>query len=206
MPTDAAADRFTVVHGNCRQGPLNRSIVLYVGSDISAARVDEKLLRALFEAHAPALLSFALRLTQGDRGRAEDVVQETLLRAWRHPEALDPARGDLRPWLLTVARRIAIDAHRARASRPVEVGDDVLVGMSGGGDDIERAMETWLVSDALTALTPAHRDVLVETYYRGRSVAEAARTLGIPEGTVKSRMHYALAALRLALQERGVTP
>ena len=58
-----------------------------------------------------------LRLTGGDRGRAEDVVQETMLRAWRHPEALDPARGEIRPWLFTVARRIAIDAHRAALVR-----------------------------------------------------------------------------------------
>jgi len=83
--------------------------------DMGAARVDEQLLGALFSAHAPALLSYALRLTGGDRGRAEDVVQETLLRAWRHPESLDPKRGDPRPWLFTVARRIAIDRYR-RAS------------------------------------------------------------------------------------------
>jgi len=172
---------------------------------MGAARVDEQLLGALFSAHAPALLSYALRLTGGDRGRAEDVVQETLLRAWRHPESLDPKRGDPRPWLFTVARRIAIDAHRARDARPVEVGDAALASVESGTDEIERALETWLVSDALAALTPAHREVLVETYYRGRSIAEAARVLGIPEGTVKSRVHYAMAALRLALQERGVT-
>ena len=78
------------------------------------ALADEQLLRALFDQHAPALLSYALRLVDGDRGRAEDVVQETLLRAWRHPEAMAPDRGSPRPWLFAVARRIAVDEHRRR--------------------------------------------------------------------------------------------
>lgn len=185
---------------------VNRDPLGYVWMGMGTGKLDEQVLRALFTHHAPALLSFALRLTGGDQGHAEDVVQETLLRAWRHPEAHDPERGDLRPWLLTVARRVAIDAHRARRARPAEVGDAALVGLASGADDIERAMETWLVCDALAALSLAHREVLVETYYRCRTVAEAAQVLNIPPGTVKSRMHYALAALRLALQERGVTP
>jgi RNA polymerase sigma-70 factor (ECF subfamily) len=188
------------VHRALNQGKL-ASVITGMGS----ARVDEQLLRALFSAHAPALLSYALRLTGGDRGRAEDVVQETLLRAWRNPEALDPQRGDLRPWLFTVARRIAIDAHRARASRPAEVSESALACLTAHNDEIERALDAWLVADALAALSPAHREVLLETYYRGRSISAAARVLGIPEGTVKSRVHYAMTALRLALQERGVT-
>lgn len=167
---------------------------------------DEQLLRALFDEHGPALLTYAVRLTGGDRGRAEDVVQETLLRAWRHPEALDPGRGSARPWLFAVARRIAIDAHRRRGARPVEVGDEVLALLPDGGDEVERALESWLVADALGALSPAHREVLLQTYFRDRTVSEAARELEIPEGTVKSRTHYALQALRLALLERGVTP
>jgi RNA polymerase sigma-70 factor (ECF subfamily) len=168
------------------------------------AGTDETLLRALFEAHAPALLAFGLRLTEGDRGRAEDIVQETLLRAWRHPEALDPARGEVRSWLFTVARRIAIDAHRARSARPPEVGEDALAGLPAGADEIEAAMRSWVVADALASLSPPHREAIVQTYYRDRTVAEAAEVLGVPPGTVKSRVHYALAALRLALRERGV--
>ena len=166
---------------------------------------DEELLRALFDEHAPALLSYALRLVDGDRGRAEDVVQETLLRAWRHPDAMDAGRGSPRPWLFAVARRIAVDAHRRRAARPREVGDEALAVLPAQGDDIDRALESWLVADALAALTPAHREVLVQTYFSGRTVAEAAGELGIPVGTVKSRTHYALQALRIALLERGVT-
>ena len=85
-----------------------------------ADRIDrqEVSLRALYDEHASALLSYALRLTNGDRGRAEDIVQETLLRAWRHLDALTPERGSTRAWLVTVARNVAVDAHRARSARP----------------------------------------------------------------------------------------
>ncbi|HET9076602.1 MAG TPA: sigma-70 family RNA polymerase sigma factor [Acidimicrobiales bacterium] len=165
---------------------------------------DEQMLRALCAEHAGALLGYATRLTGGDRGRAEDIVQETLLRAWRHPQALDPARGSLRPWLLTVARRIAIDEHRARRARPYEVELEPR-DLGVAPDRLDEALAGWLVEDALSTLSPEHRAVLTETYLRGRSVDEAARALGIPSGTVKSRCYYALRALRLALQEREMT-
>lgn len=165
---------------------------------------DEAALRRLWDEHAGALMAFVLRFTGGDRGRAEDVVQETLLQAWRHPEALDPARGPVRPWLLTVARRVAIDQYRARQARPTEVGDDGLVELAASDDGIDAALDRWLITDALGTLTPEHREALVHTYYAGRTVTEAAVVLGIPPGTVKSRVFYALRALRLALEERGV--
>lgn len=167
-------------------------------------RADETALRELYDAHAGALLAYAIRLTGGDRGRAEDVVQETLLRAWRHRDVLDESRGPLRPWLFTVAHHVAIDAYRARASRPTEVGDAVLEAIPTA-DDIDARLDRLLISDALMALSAEHRGVLIETYYRGRSVTEAAEVLGVPPGTVKSRTFYALRALKLALAERGVS-
>jgi RNA polymerase sigma-70 factor, ECF subfamily len=142
-------------------------------------------------------------LTAGDRQRAEDVVQEVLLRAWQHPEAVSsqPAR----PWLFTVARNLVIDGQRAKRARPQEVGEAGLA-LRPAADDVDRALESWAVADALTALRPDHRRVLFETYYRGSSVAEAAAELNIPAGTVKSRTFYALKALKLALEERGLAP
>jgi RNA polymerase sigma-70 factor (ECF subfamily) len=169
-----------------------------------ADAVDEVDLRRLWDDHAGPLLAFVLRLTGGDRGRAEDIVQETLLQAWRHPEVLDPARGPVRPWLLTVARRVAIDHYRARQARPMEVGDEGLDQLAED-DGVDEALERWLVADALASLAPAHREALVHTYYAGRTVTEAAVTIGVPAGTVKSRVFYGLRALRLALEERGVT-
>jgi RNA polymerase sigma-70 factor, ECF subfamily len=180
-----------------RRGFVDRDVMVVTGTEDAA-------LRMLYEQHAAPLLSYALRLTGGDRGRSEDIVQETLLRAWRHPQALDPERGPVRSWLFTVARNVAVDAHRARRSRPTEVGDEPLA-LIPAADEIEKALDSWLVADAMSALSSDHRAVLVETYYLGRSVAEAAAVLGIPAGTVKSRTFYALRALKLALEERGVT-
>lgn len=169
---------------------------------------DEAVIRALYLEHAGPLLGYTLRLTSGDRPWAEDVVQETLLRAWRHPEALDPARGPVRGWLCTVARNLVIDGGRARRARPPETGDAPLLSVADerAEDEFDRALLSWEVAEALGELSPEHRAVLLETYYRGRSVAEAAKALGVPEGTVKSRTYYALRALRVTLEERGLVP
>ena len=164
------------------------------------ASADDDLLRALYDEHAGPLYGYVLTLTGGDQGWAQDVVQETLLRAWRHPVLTDgrPVRG----WLHTVARNLVIDQWRARQVRPeVPFADPPDRGVA---DDTDAAVQSWLVADALRRLTPAHRQVLVECYYQGRTVPEAAERIGVPAGTVKSRLHYALRALRLALQEMGV--
>jgi RNA polymerase sigma-70 factor (ECF subfamily) len=175
----------------------------------STSAADEDLIRTLYAEHAGPLLRYVVHLTRGDRAWAEDVVQETLLRAWRNPRAFDPARGPARAWLCTVARNIVVDGHRARQARPQEIGEDALAVVADpdhGDAQIEQALLSWEVADAVQSLSPDHRAVLLEIYYRGRSVAEAARTLGVPPGTVKSRTYYALKALRLALEERGVEP
>lgn len=162
-----------------------------------------ELLRELHGQHAGALWAFAVRMTGGDRARAEDVVQETLLRAWRSPGVLEAADGARRAWLFTVARHVLIDEWRSRRSqRELPTAEPP---ETATGDETDAVLESWLVAEALTRLSADHRRVLVECFYCGRSVAEAARRLGVPEGTVKSRTHYALRALRLALQEMGVT-
>ena len=164
---------------------------------------DEMLVRTLYAEHAGPLLRYAMHLTSGDRQRAEDIVQETLLRAWMHPGAI--ADRPARPWLFAVARNLAVDAYRARRARPHEVGEAALE-LVPAPDEADRALESWAVADAVKALRPDHRRVLLETYYRGKSVAEAAKALGVPPGTVKSRTFYALRALKLALEERGLAP
>ncbi len=160
------------------------------------------VLVALHAEHGRGLWGYVLRLTGGDRARAEDVVQETLIRAWRHPEVLTRPPGAVRSWLFTVARRLVID--QWRAGREISTDEPP---ETGAGPDTwtDEVLDGWIVADALARLTPEHRQVVVLCYFRGLSVAEAARILGIPDGTVKSRTHYALRALRLALEEKGVT-
>jgi RNA polymerase sigma-70 factor, ECF subfamily len=173
-----------------------------------AERAGGELIRALYADHGQALFSYAMRLLDGDRHQAEDIVQETLLRAWRHPEALQAGRGDVRPWLWTVARRLVVDGFRARRARPSEVPEHLVtdtLAESAADDDVDRALSAWQVADALRSLTIDHRAVLVHTFYLGASVAEAAHALDIPAGTVKSRASYALHELRLLLLEQGVT-
>ncbi|MEU6657466.1 sigma-70 family RNA polymerase sigma factor [Streptomyces sp. NPDC046821] len=153
--------------------------------------------------HGGPLLSFLLRLCEGDRQRAEDLVQETFVRAWQHPEALRADYASVRPWLFTVGRRLAIDARRARLSRPAEVGDAVLESARVCADHAERSAAALDVREAVATLSPEHQAVLLQVYFRGASVAEAADALGIPPGTVKSRAYYALRALRRVLPGYG---
>ena len=164
----------------------------------------DQLLRALHAEHGDALFAHAMRLSDGDRQRAEDLVQETLLRAWRHPEALNPERGSARAWLFTTARHLAIDAWRRRSARVGEVVTDAPP-EPAAEDETDRAVEAWTIAEALGRLSAPHRQVILECFYRGRSVTETALVLGVPPGTVKSRTHYAMRALRLVLEEMGVT-
>ncbi|MDT4992058.1 MAG: polymerase sigma-70 factor, subfamily [Actinoplanes sp.] len=166
---------------------------------------DTELLRVLQDEHGDALYRHAVRLTGGDRQRAEDLVRETLLRAWRQPEVLDPERGAVRSWLFTTARNLAIDAWRRGETRSGDVVTDMIPEPPPGADEADRAVEAWTVAEALARLSVPHREVLVECFYQGRSVAEAAARLGVPAGTTKSRTHYALRSLRMALNEMGVT-
>ncbi|MDF3301693.1 sigma-70 family RNA polymerase sigma factor [Streptomyces tropicalis] len=170
------------------------------GTALSRRTTAEHELAALQREHGRTLFALLLRLCDGDRQRAEDLLQETLVRAWQHPEALHADAFDsVRPWLLTVARRLAIDARRARQARPPEVADADLDHVRVIADHAERSAAALDVREAVKTLTPGHREVLVLVYFQGASVAEAAEALGIPPGTVKSRAYYALRALRRIL-------
>jgi RNA polymerase sigma-70 factor (ECF subfamily) len=163
------------------------------------------LMQQLHDEHAGALWGYCLRLTGNDRARAEDLLQETLLRAWRSSRLLDESRGSVRSWLFTVARNLAIDEWRTKRSRTETAMAELPEPDSQGRDHTDQLLLSWVVADALAKLSEDHRAVIVCCYYRGMSVADAARTLDVPEGTVKSRTHYAMRALRLALEEMGVT-
>jgi RNA polymerase sigma-70 factor (ECF subfamily) len=161
------------------------------------------LLRGIHDEHAPALLRYVLRLTRGDREFAEDVVQESLLRLWQKPNILTTQPSEsARAWLHTVAKNLVIDDRRsARYKRELQTET---LPEQHAPEAFGPAIDKWILSDALRALSPEHRTVLVRAHYLGQTAIEIAQHEQIPPGTVKSRLHYALRALRIALEERGV--
>jgi RNA polymerase sigma-70 factor (ECF subfamily) len=162
-------------------------------------------IEGLYDEHAAALWHYAWRLT-GDSARAQDVVQETLLRAWQHPAVADNNERPARAWLFTVARNMVIDESRtARFRREVSTPDDGGAFEGSCPDEVDAALDRLLIDDALARLSPEHREVVRRSYFQGWTTAQIAADLGIAEGTVKSRLHYALRALRLALSETGFT-
>lgn len=162
---------------------------------------DEQLLRRLHDDHAGVLYAFVHRYTD-DRQLVEDVVQETLLRAWQQLERLDTAEP--RSYLFTVARNVLTDAWRARRRRPIEV-DAAYTPTVPIADQTDRTLDSMLVGEALRRLSPEHRSVVELLYFHGRPVADAARLLGVAEGTVKSRAYYAVRNLRAIFEELGVS-
>ncbi len=164
----------------------------------SGALTHERDVREAYAAHAAELYGFAVR-SLGDAGLAEEAVQETFLRAWRAGERFDPEIGSLRTWLFAILRNVVIDLGRARAARP-GVAEQ---GVEPSVEPFDEALLAWQIEEAMRRIGDQHRQVLVETYYRGRPYAEVAEELGVPEGTVKSRVYYGLRALRVVLEEMG---
>ena len=162
---------------------------------------DEQLLRRLHDEHAGVLYAFVHRYTD-DRQLVEDVVQETLLRAWQRLDRLDT--DEPRSYLFTVARNVLTDAWRARQRRPIEVDVEHTPPVPVA-DQTDRTLDSMLVGEALGRLSTDHRSVVELLYFHGRPVAEAARVLGIAEGTVKSRAYYAVRALQSIFEELGVS-
>ncbi len=172
--------------------------MIQLGTSTRGALSRERDVREAYAAHAGELYGFAVR-SLADAGLAEEAVQETFVRAWRAGDRFDPRIGSLRTWLFAILRNVVIDLGRARAVRP---------GVAEGGvepsvEPLEDALLAWQVEEAMRRIGDDHRRALVETYYRGRPYAEVAAELGIPVGTVKSRVYYALRALRIALEEMG---
>ena len=168
--------------------------------DVPAGRLDpaesERLMQAIFAANARPLYRFLLRQTHGQAEAAEDLLQETMLRAWRKMAELPEGDVSIRRWLFTVARNLAIDAARAKLSRPVEVCGEDVSWVRSTEDTFEGLLDRVMLREALLQLTAEHRTVLVALYYRDASVAEASEGIGIPEGTVRSRSFYALRTVR----------
>jgi RNA polymerase sigma-70 factor (ECF subfamily) len=167
-------------------------------ADIADASIDAEItVTRLYREYGSFIISYVTGLL-GDRHLAEDVVQETMLRAWRHCSALSEEKGSVRGWLVRVAHNIVMDEFRTRKSRPAEVAEDV-VAESPVDDHADAVVTALHVQDALAVLSPAHRAVLEQVYLNDCTAKEAAFRLGIPEGTAFSRAFYALRVLRREL-------
>jgi RNA polymerase sigma-70 factor, ECF subfamily len=156
-------------------------------------------IRQLYSHYAKALHGYVEQFCP-DQASADDIVQETFIRAWRHLPQLSADDRPVRPWLFRVARNLLIDANRAARARPMSAQEQP-TGEIGTDSGLDEVLDRQLVSAALQHLSPAHQSVLVETFYRGGTMAAVARELGIPHGTARSRLHYALDAMRTQLQE-----
>jgi RNA polymerase sigma-70 factor (ECF subfamily) len=167
-------------------------------------RSDDALIRAVYEQHGKAVLAYATKLT-ADRAAAEDILQETLVRAWLHSDVLVNGKGSVRAWLLTVAGRIVVDQARARGARPREVAESPAHGPMER-DHADQVIDSIGLFELLQKLSEEHREVIVQLYFRGCSLLETSKALGVPEGTVKSRSYHALRALRKSFSDEvGVT-
>jgi RNA polymerase sigma-70 factor (ECF subfamily) len=166
------------------------------GGDAAAPGAAE-VVAGLYADSGPAVLSYVTGLL-GDRYLAEDVVQETMLRAWRHCGQLSEEKGSVRGWLMRVAHNIAMDKLRMRRCRPTEVAESAAPELAVS-DHAEAVVTAVYVRAALGRLPARHRAVLEQVYLNGLTAAEAAAVLGIPEGTVFSRAYYGLRMLRRQL-------
>jgi len=149
----------------------------------------------VYEACVESLRRLLMRLTAGERELAEDLLQETLLRAWRNVDALPPDPELCRPWLFTVARHAFIDATRRRRLRVERAAVVEAPVRTETPDHAQQVVDVCTVRSALARLNEVQREVLFELFYYDVTPRELATRLGVPEGTVRSRRFYALRSL-----------
>ena len=154
---------------------------------------DRAALEQLYARYARPVFGLALRRL-GDRGRAEDAVQETFISIWRSAKTYRPERGSGAPWLYAVARNAIVDRSRAKSDIPAEVPDEAAA-ESGPDDRAEQSWTRWRVHRALEELSEREREVIELAYWRDLSQSEVAESLGIPLGTVKTRTRSGLQRL-----------
>jgi RNA polymerase sigma-70 factor (ECF subfamily) len=163
----------------------------------------EDSMRALYRTYGSELYGFAVSCL-GDRGQAEELVQEVFTRVWRHAGSFDPDKASFRTWLYGIARNAIIDLKRRQAVRPALAAHPETQEQGSIDDSFERTLLRWQIGAALERLTPEHRQVIRLAHFQGLTLREISERTGIPLGTVKSRTSYALRGLRLALEEMGV--
>lgn len=181
-----------------------------ISDEVLMSRVtdgDSHALEALYDRYAPIVLGVLTKILH-ERGAAEEALQETFWRVWTKAESFDEARGAFRPWLFSVARRLAIDDLRRQKIRPQAASDEGEVYQFELTPDPEprvediagQAVEWERVSRAMDVLPAEQRQVLEMAYFEGLTRQEIADRTGQPLGTVHTRARLGLQRLRDALQ------
>lgn len=166
---------------------------------------DQRAFEQLYARHGQPLLAYAEGLL-GDRGRAEETLQDTFLALWRSAGTFE-GRSTVRTWLFGICRRQALSRMSARpAPLPVEAAVDVPAGDPGPEAVVLARADARAVGVALAGLAPAHREVLDLAFGAGLAHTEIAEVLGVPVGTVKSRLFHARASLARALPAEATEP
>ncbi len=169
------------------------------------ARGDSAALAELYDRYAGTMLALAQRIV-GRGAEAEDIIHDVFLETWRHAADYDPARGSVKSWLLLRTRSRSLDVQKsARVSKQAGgLSDDWLAQLGDPSRDTTAGVDQARLREVLTQLSPEQREVLLLGYFEGLSSSEIAERIGVPLGTVKSRVAAALSALRQALSDSMV--
>ncbi|MFF3950912.1 sigma-70 family RNA polymerase sigma factor [Streptomyces sp. NPDC001902] len=190
-----------VNESDCREGEAD------ILADHNTGGADEhSAVASLIIAERDSLRRFVTGLMGRDVHAAEDVLQETLLRALQRAGRLDVHERPVRMWLFRVARNLVVDHRRRDRSVPVGItaADFAGTALDHAGDHAGLVEDRSVLLAALSALPPAHREAVVRVHVMDQTGADAAAEMGVPRGTVKSRTHHGVRALRAELARRGV--
>ena len=188
--------------GSFRAGGRGRLWMKRVEDEVLVQRVasgDERALSGLYDRYAGLIYGTGMRYL-GDRGTAEELVQDVFTSVWKNAAGFDPARASFATWVYRITRNRATDLIRRRNARVRTVESEPLLelGEKDPSGDLSRSFD---VAAALSRLSPVHREVLVLAYFHGLSQREISGRTQTPLGTVKSRTTAALRALRESMSE-----
>ena len=169
-------------------------------AEIAAGNIEEPV-SELYCRYAKALFRFGMQVL-GDQGLAEEMVQESFVRLWRSAGRFDPARGSVGAYLTVIARSAAADIRKRPSSRPLLAVEEVA--LPPVWDNVDQILDSLIVQEALDKLSFAHAQVLRLAQDEGLTQPQIAERLGVPLGTVKTRMFHGLRALRTELARRGI--
>jgi RNA polymerase sigma-70 factor (ECF subfamily) len=182
--------------GEGQPGPTDEDLLL------AAARGDQEAIGRLYDRHQGTMYGLAMRITN-DASLAQDVVQEAMLGVWRNASRFDASRAKARTWMLALVHHRAIDAVRRRRASVALPEPDVpppaALVLPDIWDDVAGRLDAAAIRDALGRVPAMQREVIELAYFGGRTQQEIAQQVGIPLGTVKSRVRLGLLALRAEL-------